>query len=280
MARQRSSRSASTTGTATAFSRATKSGSTRAGPASRSTRKISATRTRITHSTSWTARGFTGLDHNRDNRIARDEWHFDPETFRRAYHNHDGSLSRAEFLGTDGTADDDRADHVRYLDANRDGRVTRDEWHGSPAQFDALDDNRDGLLSSREVAGEPPPDLFTSVDVDHNGSISLAEWHWSRASFDSRDTNHDSRLSRAEFDRSASQPDRSAAYRTGYDCGMIEGRAAGREDHDRNQGWDLEGQRELEGADSGYEARMDRGPTIRPAIAEAFRIGYREGFGR
>ena len=118
------------------------------------------------------------------------------------------------------------------------------------------------------------------MDVDHNGSISLAEWHWSRASFDSRDTNQDSRLSRAEFDRSASQPDRSAAYRTGYDRGMTEGRAAGREDHDRNQGWDLEGQRELEGADSGYEARMGSRADYQAGYREAFRIGYREGFGR
>src|SRR5215475_11368462 len=38
----------------------------------------------------WTERGFAGLDHNRDDRITRNEWHFDPETFRRADHNNDG----------------------------------------------------------------------------------------------------------------------------------------------------------------------------------------------
>ena len=36
----------------------------------------------------WTDRGFRALDYNRDNRITRDEWHFDREGFRRADHNH------------------------------------------------------------------------------------------------------------------------------------------------------------------------------------------------
>src|SRR5688572_16480183 len=31
----------------------------------------------------WTPRGFTSLDHNRDGRISRDEWHFNQEGFFR-----------------------------------------------------------------------------------------------------------------------------------------------------------------------------------------------------
>src|SRR5438874_1658137 len=54
----------------------------------------------------WTERGFRALDYNRDNRITADEWHFDREGFRRADHNGDGVLSRAEFFGQDGIDDD------------------------------------------------------------------------------------------------------------------------------------------------------------------------------
>ena len=108
----------------------------------------------------WTARGFSALDHNRDNRITREEWHFDVETFRRTDRNRDGALSRTEFLGED-NQDDDRGDRFDYLDNNNDGRISRAEWHGTAERFDALDDNRDGMLTRVEMRGtsDPPPDL-------------------------------------------------------------------------------------------------------------------------
>src|SRR5262245_8886078 len=42
----------------------------------------------------WTVSGFTGLDHNRDNRITRDEWHFTMDSFELADHDRNGWLSR------------------------------------------------------------------------------------------------------------------------------------------------------------------------------------------
>ena len=51
----------------------------------------------------WTVRGFLALDRNRDNRISREEWQSDVETFRRADANRDGVLTRPEFLGDDTT---------------------------------------------------------------------------------------------------------------------------------------------------------------------------------
>jgi hypothetical protein len=125
-------------------------------------------------------------------------------------------------------------------------------------------------------SNEPPPDLFTSVDMNRDGSISANEWHWSRASFSARDANRDGRLSREEFTSQASP--RSGAYQAGSDRGIIEGRAAGREDRERNQGWDLEGQRELESADSGYEPRLGPKAEYQSGYREGFRRGYREGW--
>ena len=125
----------------------------------------------------WTARGFTTLDHNRDGRIARDEWHFDRETFRRADHNGDGVISRAEFLAED-SEDDDRGDSFPYLDQNNDNRISRNEWHGTAERFNFLDTNRDGMITRAEMMGaDAPPDLFTSVDINRDRAITIEEWH-------------------------------------------------------------------------------------------------------
>ncbi len=230
--------------------------------------------------TDWTARGFTTLDHDRNGRVTRDEWHFDLEDFRRADHNRDGWLSRVEFLGGDASTDDDRGDRFDFLDTNDDGRVSRAEWHGTADRFAALDDNRDGMLSRTEMRGgnEPPPDLFTSVDVNRDNLITREEWHWSRASFDERDSNRDGRLSRGEFGEAALET-RSAAYRQGHDRGLVEGRQAGREDKQNGVGWDLEGQRELEQADSGYQPNIGSRAEYQSGYREGFRRGYRQGFG-
>ena len=46
----------------------------------------------------------------------------------------------------------------------------------------------------------------------------------------------------------------------------------------RNQGWDLEGQRELETADSGYQPGLGPKVEYQAGYREAFRRAYREGW--
>jgi Ca2+-binding EF-hand superfamily protein len=148
----------------------------------------------------WTPRGFNSLDHDRDGRIDRDEWHFNQEAFFRADHNRDGVLNRSEFLGE--AVDDDRDDRFEYLDANGNGRVELDEWHSTRQEFRRLDANGDGVLSRSEAMGaaqDAKPESFASLDVNRNGVISFNEWHWSRESFNKRDTNGDGAISRAEL---------------------------------------------------------------------------------
>jgi Ca2+-binding EF-hand superfamily protein len=153
----------------------------------------------------WSAARFAALDRNRDGRIARAEWLYDLDTFRRVDRNRDGAIVRTEFLG--GDFDDDRADRFDYLDVNGNNRVTRNEWHGSQEAFTWLDVNRDGVLSRQEVEGDTAADqrgdLFTRLDVNRNNRINATEWQWSRASFDRLDVNRDGVLTRAEMAGSA-----------------------------------------------------------------------------
>lgn len=153
----------------------------------------------------WDADSFASLDHNRDGRIAANEWHFDRQSFIRADRNRDNYLNRNEFLAAN--VDDDRNDRFEYLDMNNDGRIERNEWHGNNETFDWLDANNNGVLSRAEVAGaavagaaaDTNRDSFASIDYNRNGVLSREEWHWSRGSFEARDTNNDGVISRREY---------------------------------------------------------------------------------
>lgn len=227
----------------------------------------------------WTDERFRALDHNNDGRLSRSEWHAEAELFSRIDRNRDNFLSAAEFRGGE---DDDREDRFADLDTNRDGRLTRSEWHGSVAVFDALDANRDGVLTRAEAVGtgNDARDEFRSVDVNGDGVIARNEWHWNAAAFDRLDANRDGRLTRQEWDNSPATvlPQQTPAYRAGFERGRQDGIQAGREDKPR--GWDLEGQRELEQADAGYQGSMGNRAEYQAGYRNGFRRGYREGFGR
>jgi Ca2+-binding EF-hand superfamily protein len=148
----------------------------------------------------WSDADFRSLDRNNDRRIAQAEWFYDIETFRRADRNHDGVLAPAEFFAPD---DDGRNDTFEDLDHNDSGRVERNEWHGSAAEFTRLDRNRDNILTRAEIVGSATattqPDRFTTLDADGDGMITPVEWRWSLRSFYQQDTNDDGVVTRNEF---------------------------------------------------------------------------------
>ena len=190
----------------------------------------------------WTAAGFSTLDRNRDQRVSREEWQADVETFRRVDRNSDGVLSRGEFLGDD--------DQARTVDQGR-----------------TVDTPQGRYLDER----------FESVDANNDGRVSRGEWRGTAERFNALDENRDNSLTRAEF--GTPRQARSEAWQQGYTRGVAEGRQAGKEDKQLRNQWDLEGQRELETADSGYEARLGVRAQYQEGYREGFRAGYREGFG-
>lgn len=205
--------------------------------------------------------------------------------------------------GQEQNANANRQMRFQGMDTDNDGVITRDEWRGSDESFRQHDTNHDNVLSGNEVwvpIGREREDAqdrsrreeriarFNRLDTDLDGRIALREWTGSRASFDAIDRNHNEFLSRTEFieyslDRpvgtSGSQVE-TGAYKAGYQKGLEEGRQAGREDKNVNGGkWDLDGQRELEQADSGYRNELGARTDYQAGYRSGFRLGYREGFG-
>jgi Ca2+-binding EF-hand superfamily protein len=241
---------------------------------------------------------FQGMDRNGDGVITRAEWNGSDRSFENNDWNGDGILSGSEVrpgarrpadaspVGTTGRGEsfgDWTVAAFDDLDRNRDGRIVRREWPHDTDAFERADHNDDNVvtraefLSEDELASPRSPQLgaaavrrFDQWDDNRDGRLSRGEWQGTQERFARLDRNRDAFVTRAEFgDEASSGVARTPAYRAGFERGTIEGRQAGREDYGRRR-WDLEGQRELEQADSGYQpahgSRAD------------YHAGYRDGF--
>jgi Ca2+-binding EF-hand superfamily protein len=254
---------------------------------------------------------FTNLDRNHDGWLTRNEWNMGAAEFNRLDVNRDNRISNYEFQtsSTGNFARDneqsDQQTEQRFLaiDRNRDGWITRAESGMNNAEFNRLDTNNDNRLSrfefetaassdayspSSSASYSPNPnsspvnDRFSAADRNGDGWLTRSEWRGTEATFTLLDTNRDNRLSRDEYDATVAtnqpQSNRSAAWRSGYDRGIQEGRQAGREDYTNGHGWDLEGQTELEQADSGYNQQVGSRSDYQAGYRAGFRNAYREGF--
>jgi Ca2+-binding EF-hand superfamily protein len=254
------------------------------------------------------------MDTDNDGVITRAEWRGTDQNFRDRDTNDDGVLSGEEVRvretgrvarRSNRAPGEEITPRFQGMDADNDGVITRAEWRGNAQSFRQQDANADGVLSGGEVwargdrtASRPDRNRreemtarFARADRDGDGRLARNEWTGNRAAFNRMDRDRDDVITFDEFTTvidertvgtSGTAAPRTAtrAYQTGYDKGLIEGRDAGRADKGVNGGtWDLEGQRELEQADSGYRTELgDRG-DYQAGYRAGFRVGYREGYG-
>jgi hypothetical protein len=104
---------------------------------------------------------FDDLDFNNDGRVSRSEWHGGLNEFRRLDRNNDNFLSRFEVVGSQPGLT--TWNEFQGLDFDRNGSLSRAEWHWSNLSFTQRDTNRDGIISQREfdASGGAPVGAIT-----------------------------------------------------------------------------------------------------------------------
>ena len=98
---------------------------------------------------------FKDLDKNKDGKISKDEWpsQMPSQFFDRIDANHDGFIDEAEWNAVRSRMGGPRTGEAmaKFLDADKDGKVTREEFAKLVTLFDLLDANHDGSLTQEEM---------------------------------------------------------------------------------------------------------------------------------
>ena len=110
---------------------------------------------------------FKDMDKNKDGKLSKDELpaQFPPQAFDRIDTNHDGFIDENEWnamrnrMGGGGGGRGFGESLTKFLDANKDGKVSRDEFAKLVALFDQLDTDHNGELSQEELNG-----LFRAIN--------------------------------------------------------------------------------------------------------------------
>jgi Ca2+-binding EF-hand superfamily protein len=173
---------------------------------------------------------FADLDKNKDKKISRDEAsQIPPQMFDRIDTNHDGFIDEEEWNamrnrfggGGGGMGGGPRTGEslTKLLDANADGKVSRDEFAKILSLFDILDKDHNGELSPDELngffravneaqtqatGGVEVNNLFEKYDKNKDGKITAEEIGNDKI-FKSLDLNKDGVITREEADTAIRQ---------------------------------------------------------------------------
>jgi Ca2+-binding EF-hand superfamily protein len=171
---------------------------------------------------------FADLDKNKDKKISRDELpsQWPPQAFDRLDENKDGFIDEAEFdrsrrgfrMGGGGGAQLGER-FSRLLDADKDGKVSRDEFAKINQMFDTLDSDKNGELTNEEMGrffqamneaqtqatgGVDVNSLYQNVDKNRDGKITPDEMTDERM-FKALDLNKDGTVPRDEAEQALKQ---------------------------------------------------------------------------
>jgi len=175
---------------------------------------------------------FAELDKNKDKKLSRDEMpgQFPPQVFDRVDTNHDGFIDeeewnamRARFSGGGGgmMVGGPRIGEslTKLLDANADGKVSREEFAKILSLFDLMDKDHNSELTAEELnaffravneaqaqatGGVEVSNLFDKFDKNKDGKIS-AEEMGNEKTFKALDLNKDGFITREEADTALKQ---------------------------------------------------------------------------
>jgi len=189
---------------------------------------------------------FTDLDKNKDKKISKDEFpsQYPPQTFDRLDTNHDGFIDEEEWTamrtrmaaggggigggsGYSMGGGDPRfgggartgENMTKFLDANADGKVSREEFAKVVSLFDSLDKDHNGELSTEELngffravneaqaqatGGVEVQNLFEKYDKNKDGKITAEEMGNDRT-FKALDLDKNGEVNRAEADTALKQ---------------------------------------------------------------------------
>lgn len=130
------------------------------------------------------------LDKDRSGAVEGYEWPYEAQIFHDLDKNEDSVLTRDELRNLNSVA-------LGRIEGNKDG------WPGGFAEFDRLDDNRDGRVSSQEYYSRGGDwqrrQRFDAWDSNRDGRIQSTEWKSNANLFRQLDTDRDSTVSREEF---------------------------------------------------------------------------------
>lgn len=147
------------------------------------------------------------LDGDKDGYVSQSEW---AAFFLDRDRDGDGKLSLGEANPVQGEkdvkemseSDRGRLEAFTRLDANRNEVVDTREWPGRAVMYRFLDADRDGTISRNEFLarkGRWWNETLNNLDFDGNGVIERSEWLESQSSFDRLDRNNDGVIERSEF---------------------------------------------------------------------------------